>query len=182
MWANTRSSAPSGSSRGSRWEWSERRQGRKSVSVTGVIWNEGSSTTVHTVYDVRDQSYVMIHCLSAGCDGFPRNAWTESEKHIKTRRAFEFAPLNYNFTNMSQMNVELMWFGVQGELGPKGEHGNSGNRGPTGRPGKRGKQVRRWRSCDLLFALFLNINTWSDVLMQLYTHARIYKRWFLVCS
>uniref|UniRef100_A0A8C2Z2S5 Collagen like tail subunit of asymmetric acetylcholinesterase n=1 Tax=Cyclopterus lumpus TaxID=8103 RepID=A0A8C2Z2S5_CYCLU len=53
----------------------------------------------------------------AGCDGFPRNAWTESEKHIKTRRGFEF-----------------------GELGPKGEPGISGNRGPTGRPGKRGKQ------------------------------------------
>ena len=73
----------------------------------------------------------------------------------QNKKEFLNFPLQ-NFPNQTKFNAEMMWFVVQGEMGPKGEPGISGNRGPAGQPGKRGKQVRwlwKWVMWDVIFLL-----------------------------
>lgn len=51
--------------------------------------------------------YIIYCSLFIGCNGFPRNAWTESEKHIQTR-SFEFVPQNYNFPDQIERWSDLL--------------------------------------------------------------------------
>lgn len=71
----------------------------------------------------------MCSSSSAGRDGFPRDAWTESENA-------QFVQQNQDFPNLTKLNVELSGLVCRGKWAQKGNLGSQGTEDPLADPGR----------------------------------------------